>query len=92
MDKAVFFQRVQVARGVREVARSVAFYERHLGFETLSKMGDDFALLGRDDITMALVLAPIPIGQRQRRTSLGAPSAIVEDVCVDEGSRGRAFG
>ena len=59
-DKAVFFHRVQVALGVRDVGRSVAFYGRHLGFKALSTMGDEFALLGRDDVTLALVLAPTP--------------------------------
>ncbi|MEP6654381.1 MAG: VOC family protein [Myxococcales bacterium] len=60
MDKTLVFQRLQAALGVRDVARSVAFYERHLGFEVLSTMGDDFALLGRDYVTLALVLAPMP--------------------------------
>jgi catechol 2,3-dioxygenase-like lactoylglutathione lyase family enzyme len=60
MDKPVVFQRLQVALGVRDVERSVAFYQRHLGFEVLSTMGDDFALLGRDGVTMALVLASTP--------------------------------
>jgi catechol 2,3-dioxygenase-like lactoylglutathione lyase family enzyme len=60
MDTPVFFQRLQVALGVRQVDRSVAFYRRHLGFEVLSRMGDDFALLGRDSVTVALVLASTP--------------------------------
>jgi len=60
MEKPVLFQRLQVALGVRDIARSVAFYRRHLGFEVLSTMGDDFALLGRNDVTMALVLAAAP--------------------------------
>ena len=54
------FQRLQVALGVRDVERSVAFYRRHLGFEVLSTMGDEFALLGRDKVTVALVLASTP--------------------------------
>jgi len=45
---------------VRDVERSVAFYRRHLAFEVLSTMGDDFALLGRDNVTVALVLASTP--------------------------------
>jgi catechol 2,3-dioxygenase-like lactoylglutathione lyase family enzyme len=60
MDKAIHFQRLQVALGVRDVGRSVAFYSRNLGFEILSTMGDDFALLGRDNVTVALVLASTP--------------------------------
>ena len=60
MEKAIFFQRLQVALGVRDVGRSMAFYRRHLGFEALSTIGDDFALLGRDNVTVALVLASTP--------------------------------
>ena len=60
MDRPVVFQRLQIALGVRDVARSVAFYGQHLGFEVLSTIGDDFALLGRDDVTIALVLAATP--------------------------------
>jgi catechol 2,3-dioxygenase-like lactoylglutathione lyase family enzyme len=60
MDRPVVFQRAQVALGVRDVDRSVAFYRRHLGFEVLSTMGHDFALLGRDNVTMALVLTTTP--------------------------------
>jgi catechol 2,3-dioxygenase-like lactoylglutathione lyase family enzyme len=60
MERPVFFQRLQVALGVRHVERSAAFYKRHLGFEVLSTMGDDFALLGRDNVTVALVLASMP--------------------------------
>jgi catechol 2,3-dioxygenase-like lactoylglutathione lyase family enzyme len=60
MDRPVFFQRLQVALGVRHVDRSVAFYGRHLGFDVVSTMGDDFALLGRDGVTVALVLASTP--------------------------------
>lgn len=59
-DKAVFFERLQVALGVRDVERSVAFYGRHLGFEVLSTIGEEFALLGRDSVTVALVLASAP--------------------------------
>src|SRR5262245_42713123 len=59
-DTPVFFQRLQVALGVRDVGRSVAFYRRHLAFEVLSTMGDDCALLGRDNVTVALVLASTP--------------------------------
>lgn len=60
MDNSVVFQRLQVALGVRDIGRSVAFYRRHLGFEVLSAMGDDFALLGRNQVTLALVLAETP--------------------------------
>jgi catechol 2,3-dioxygenase-like lactoylglutathione lyase family enzyme len=60
MNNSIVFQRLQVALGVRDVARSIAFYRRHLGFEVLSTMGDDFALLGRDSVTVALVLTPTP--------------------------------
>lgn len=60
MDEPVVFQRLQVALGVRDVRQSVAFYGRHLGFDVLSTMGDDFALLGRDGVTLALVLASTP--------------------------------
>jgi len=60
MDATVSFQRLQVALGVRDVGRSVAFYERHLGFRLISAMGDDFALLGRDAVTVALVLTTTP--------------------------------
>jgi catechol 2,3-dioxygenase-like lactoylglutathione lyase family enzyme len=60
MEPPLVFQRLQVALGVRQVQRSAAFYKRHLGFEVLSTMGDDFALLGRDGVTLALVLAAAP--------------------------------
>jgi catechol 2,3-dioxygenase-like lactoylglutathione lyase family enzyme len=60
MDRPVFFQRLQAALGVRDVDRSVAFYRHHLGFEVRSTMGDHFALLGRDNVTVALVLASTP--------------------------------
>jgi catechol 2,3-dioxygenase-like lactoylglutathione lyase family enzyme len=59
MGRPIVFQRLQVALGVRHVERSVAFYKR-LGFEVLSTMGDEFALLGRDGVTLALVLASTP--------------------------------
>jgi catechol 2,3-dioxygenase-like lactoylglutathione lyase family enzyme len=60
MDNAVVFQRLQIALGVRDVGRSATFYRRHLGFQVLSTTGDAFALLGRDGVTVALVLAASP--------------------------------
>ena len=60
VDEPVSFQRLQVALGVRDVGRSVAFYGRHFGFELISAMGDDFALLGRDGVTLALVSTSRP--------------------------------
>jgi catechol 2,3-dioxygenase-like lactoylglutathione lyase family enzyme len=69
MEKPVHFQRLQVALGVRDVSRSVAFYTRHLGFEVLSTMGDDDveALHGaceRDNVTIASALTTHPWGNR----------------------------
>ncbi|HVW30369.1 MAG TPA: VOC family protein [Polyangiaceae bacterium] len=56
------FQRLQAALGVRDVAASIAFYAETLGFHVRAEMGDpvDFALLGRDAVTLSLVRAARP--------------------------------
>jgi catechol 2,3-dioxygenase-like lactoylglutathione lyase family enzyme len=56
------FQRLQAAIGVRDVAASVAFYADVLGFDVRAEMGDppEFALLGRDSVTLSLVKAAHP--------------------------------
>jgi catechol 2,3-dioxygenase-like lactoylglutathione lyase family enzyme len=56
------FQRLQAALGVRDVPASIAFYAETLGFDVRAEMGDpvDFALLGRDAVTLSLVRATTP--------------------------------
>jgi len=57
-----FFQRLQAAIGVRDVPASMAFYAETLGFDVHAEMGEpvDFALLGRDAVTLSLVKAARP--------------------------------
>lgn len=59
---AARFQRLQAALGVRDVAASIAFYADALGFDVRAEMGDppEFALLGRDAVTLSLVKAAKP--------------------------------
>jgi catechol 2,3-dioxygenase-like lactoylglutathione lyase family enzyme len=61
MRQMATFQRLQAALGVRDVLASAAFYAR-LGFQVLASMGEpvSFALLGRDAVTVSLVLAERP--------------------------------
>jgi catechol 2,3-dioxygenase-like lactoylglutathione lyase family enzyme len=56
------FQRLQVALGVRDVAASIAFYADALGFDVRAEIGNppEFALLGRDSVTVSLVKAERP--------------------------------
>ncbi len=56
------FQRLQAAIGVRDVARSIAFYAETLGFRVRAERGDpvDFALLERDAVALSLVKAKAP--------------------------------
>jgi catechol 2,3-dioxygenase-like lactoylglutathione lyase family enzyme len=56
------FQRLQVALGVRDVAASIAFYADALGLDVRAEIGNppEFALLGRDSVTVSLVKAECP--------------------------------
>ena len=62
MAMGAVFQRLQAAIGVRDVPASIAFYADALGFDVRAEMGEpaEFALLGRDAVTLSLVKAVQP--------------------------------
>jgi uncharacterized protein len=56
------FLRSRTTLGVRDVAASVDFYERSIGFGVFVTMGDppDFALIGTDNASLGLVQTDDP--------------------------------
>ena len=58
----IHFQRARTTLGVRDVAASIDFYRRTIGFEVLVTMGEppDFALLGADGAGLGLVATAQP--------------------------------
>ncbi|MCC6523812.1 MAG: VOC family protein [Polyangiaceae bacterium] len=56
------FLKSRTTLGVYDVARSIAFYEKALGFEVVTTMGEgpDFAIVARDGVDLGLVKTQAP--------------------------------
>lgn len=61
---------------VRDLLRSIAFYENAFGFETDATYGDGYAILSLGDVGLHLTLVP----QMDPRTNAGACYLYVTDV------------